>query len=109
MSDRRGALRDALGFTVEVEQFEFDLNILTLFVPREVRKRAFNPALDELLTMYAKACYPEVRSIRLVSGLWGIRALNFYCGAWHSVPRFSGSKVSPELPAGRTKFRGPWR
>lgn len=109
MSDRRRSLREALCFAIEVEQFEFGLNVLTLFVPRDVRKLTPSAAADELIFMYARECYPEVRSIRLVAGLWGVRAWNFYLGGWHAVPRYSGSKVAPELPAGRTRFRGPWR
>lgn len=109
MSDRRRALREAFGFTLEVEQYEFGLNVLSLFVPREVRKIAASAALDELILLYARECYPDVRSVRLIAGLWGVRAWNFYLGDWHSVPRYAGSKVSPEVPAGRTRFRGPWR
>lgn len=109
MSDRRRARREAIGFAIEVEQFEFGLNVLTLFVPREVCKIPATGAFDEVILAYARECYPEVRSVRLVAGLWGLRAWNFYLGDWHVIPRFSGSKVAPEVPAGRTRFRGPWR
>lgn len=108
MSDRRAALRDCLGFVVEVEQYQFDLHTLCLFVPREVRKMKDLRKYEDVVLLYARECYPDVRNIRLISGLWGVAAWSFYLGSWHLIPRYAGSKVTPELPAGRTKFRGPW-